>query len=464
MLRDALGQARSSRQVIWDVEREFALGDLVGATSLERDAAELRGKSVIILAGDQLTAALALIELDGVARRLVLCPPDARPEQLAAMIADAEAEAIVVGPQSSPVFADLGFPTLRCGLSLRPATSPSLAPATSASLAPVETEWALLTSGTTGAPKMVAHSLRALCAAFAAQSAPAQPPVWATFYDIRRYGGLQIFLRAVLCGGSLVLSRAGESPADHLRRLIERGVTHMSGTPSHWRRALMSPACEDFRPNYVRLSGEIADQAILDALRDHFPQASVGHAYASTEAGVAFEVNDGREGFPASLVEGGGDVELEVVEGRLRIRSGRTADRYLGGVAAVLKDERGFVTTSDMVERRENRFFFIGRGDGVVNVGGLKVHPEEVEAIINRHRDVRGSLVKGRRNPFTGEIVVADVVLRSNADEIDRGGTLRDEIMDLCRTTLEAHKVPAMIRFVDALDVSANGKLVRRHA
>ncbi len=103
--------------------------------------------------------------------------------------------------------------------------------------------------------------------------------VWGTFYDIRRYGGLQIFLRAVLGGSSLVLSSAGEPVADHLDRLAAHGVTHLSGTPTHWRRALMSPSIRKISPRYVRLSGEIADQAILDDLRSAFPKATVSHAY-----------------------------------------------------------------------------------------------------------------------------------------------------------------------------------------
>ncbi len=70
------------------------------------------------------------------------------------------------------------------------------------------------------------------------------------------------------------------------------GVTHLTGTPSHWRRALMSPAIARIAPRYVRLSGEIADQAVLDRLKVQFPDAAIGHAYASTEAGVGFEVTD----------------------------------------------------------------------------------------------------------------------------------------------------------------------------
>src|SRR5262249_33578269 len=113
------------------------------------------------------------------------------------------------------------------------------------------TTWLLLTSGTTGAPKIVSHDVTTL-------SAPvrptATPPVWARLHDIRRYVGLQIFFRALIGGGSLILSQAGEPVADHLARLACHGVTHLSGTPSHWRRALMSPALRSIDPGYVRLS------------------------------------------------------------------------------------------------------------------------------------------------------------------------------------------------------------------
>jgi acyl-CoA synthetase (AMP-forming)/AMP-acid ligase II len=289
-----------------------------------------------------------------------------------------------------------------------------------------------------------------------------QPTVWATFYDIRRYGGLQIFFRALLDGGSLILSSPHEPIGDHLVRLGAHGATHVSGTPSHWRRALMSPSAQAMSPRYVRLSGEIADQAILDHLRACYPRARVGHAYASTEAGVGFDVNDGREGFPVSLIGAPGAVEMKVVEGTLRIRSPRTAFGYVGGAAA-LADPDGFVDTGDMLEQRGDRYHFAGRRGGIINVGGLKVHPEEVEGVINRHPQVRMSLVHPRKSPITGAIVVAEVVLREETLEASIS-TLRGEILDLCRARLAQHKVPAMIRFVPALSVAASGKLERPHA
>jgi acyl-coenzyme A synthetase/AMP-(fatty) acid ligase len=97
----------------------------------------------------------------------------------------------------------------------------------------------------------------------------------------------------------------------------------------------------------------------------------------------------------------------------------------------------------------------------------MKVHPEEVEAVINTHPWVRMSLVKARRNPITGAVVTADVVL---AEESSAPGPrpaaaeLMRELTERCRQTLAAHKVPALIRIVPALEISAAGKLVRPNA
>jgi acyl-CoA synthetase (AMP-forming)/AMP-acid ligase II len=295
---------------------------------------------------------------------------------------------------------------------------------------------------------------------------PQQPVVWSTFYDIRRYGGLQIFLRALLGGGSLVLSSAQESTGDFLIRAGAHGVTHISGTPSHWRRALMSPSVHKIAPRYVRLSGEIADQSILDNLRACYPEARIAHAFASTEAGVAFDVGDGLAGFPASLIgRRGAEVEMKIDDGSLRIRSARTAALYLGSQDETLTDRDGFVDTGDIVELRGDRYYFVGRRGGIINVGGLKVHPEEVEAVINGHPSVRMSLVRSRKNPITGALVVADVILKTEADSANgRPGELEHEILQLCRGALPRHKVPTAINFVPSLPVAETGKLVRHDA
>jgi acyl-CoA synthetase (AMP-forming)/AMP-acid ligase II len=226
----------------------------------------------------------------------------------------------------------------------------------------------------------------------------------------------------------------------------------------------MTEAARSISPVYVRLSGEVADQMILDKLRETYPNAAIVHAFASTEAGLGFEVADGQAGFPAAIVErAAGTAEIRISNGALQIRSARNAAGYLDGQISGLAGETGFVDTGDMVELRGGRYYFAGRRDGTVNVGGQKVHPEEVEAVINQHPDVEMSLVTGRRSPITGAIVVADVVFRA-ARSPRASGALEADIKAFCRDHLPPHKVPVTVRAVTQLDIAPSGKLVRLSA
>jgi acyl-coenzyme A synthetase/AMP-(fatty) acid ligase len=430
-------------------DRSVPLADLAGGNPLSVPPKELEGANILIRTSGQLHAALALVALDGFARRLVIAPPDLKQEYLAEATARAKIDVLVTDmePVAGPA---AGLEAVRVSSALQAGT---------AARGTVESEWVLFTSGTTGLPKMAAHSLAALTGAIAPrqanEKADGEKIVWGTFYDIRRYGGLQILLRALIGGASLILSEGGEAVGDFLVRLADRGVTHLTGTPSHWRRALMSPMIGRIAPRYVRLSGETADQAVLDGLKAQFPYAAMGHAYASTEAGVGFEVTDGLEGFPADFIGREGPVEMRVVEGVLQIRSPRAAQFYIGGEDS--RENEGWVDTGDMVERRGERYYFAGRRDGVINVGGLKINPEEVEAVINRHPGVALSRVSGRRNPITGAIIVADVVLDAGAGD----ASMRDALVAFCRANLPAFKVPALIRFVEKLELTPAGKLAR---
>ncbi len=449
-IRDRLTSTPSdSERVLAGGAGSVRFATFLEGTSLQGGAAQLAVRSVLVATRDQFAAALTLIELDGIARRLVVATPCIAPEHLAAIASDAAVDAIVSDHDRGGDAPEVPLRVVCTGTVSPPVATPT---------AHYHTEWVLLTSGTTGAPRMVAHDLETLTAPIVGTLGQGENIVWGTFYDIRRYGGLQILLRAALGTGSLVLSGAAESIGDFLVRLGAHGATHISGTPSHWRRVLMSPHARAIAPHYVRLSGEIADQGILSALQSFYPNARVSHAFASTEAGVGFEVGDGLEGFPASLVGAPADVEIVVVDGSLRIRSARNARRYIGD-RTTLASADGFVDTGDMVERRGDRYYFLGRRSGLINVGGLKVYPEEIEAAINRHPAVRMSVVRSKKSSITGSLVAADVVL----NEADDGGrsVLSREILQHCRASLAPHKVPATIRFVPALEIAAAGKLAR---
>ncbi|HEX4049371.1 MAG TPA: fatty acid--CoA ligase family protein [Steroidobacteraceae bacterium] len=439
-------------------EHCVSLRSLARQSLLQTPLARLRGRSVLLSTADALSGALALLELDGVARRVLLCPPDVRQEHLPALAATAQIDA-AVGNLAPELLQGLG---IVLSVAVDPAAPQPLAEAR----APWhQTEWILLTSGTSGPPKLVEHSMETLTQAFADDALPAMPDperLWSSFYDPRRYGGLQILLRSLRSRGMLLLNPAQPLPA-FLAQAAALGVTHISGTASHWRALLMSGAAATLQPRYVRLSGEIADQAVLDALHAAWPDAQIAHAFASTEAGVAFEVQDGLAGFPAAWIDAPRAVALRIRDGRLQVRSSGTGVRYLGADSPALRDAEGYVDTGDRVQLHGDRYAFLGRSGGIINVGGMKVHPEEVEAVINSQPFVQMSRVRARRSPITGALVAAEVVLHPAA-AAEAATQITAQIREACRRALAPHKVPAVIQIVYALPLSANGKLLRGDA
>ena len=437
-----------------DPEASIPIAELVSGSVLNNRTEELYGRSVLVVTTNYAVTAAVLMELDGMASRLVLCPADFQKEHLSYVIRSAAVDAVVFEEPLTAADSMENLLLIPC--------SRKIAPATLRNADPIETEWILLTSGTTGPPKLVAHTLATLTGAITPGGQAAKARVWSTLFDIRRFGGLQVFLRAVLGGSTLVLTSRSEQTSQFLSRMASLGTTHISATPTHWRNLLMSPMADQLVPLHIRLAGEIADDGILSRLRSRFPGAEIVHSFASTETGVAFEVRDCRAGFPVAVLDETPGVDMKIADRTLRVRSNRTAIGYLGEGVSPLKDAEGFIDTGDLVEVREQRCIFTGRRGGIINVGGAKISPEEVEAVINLHPEVHMCVVKAKRNPVTGSIVVADIVLRNR----EPGGqpdaeSIRKDILHSCSQMLPRHKVPVVLSFVPALPTAPSGKILR---
>ena len=225
------------------------LARLADASCLGGRLESLRGRSILLTMREQLSTALALLELDGVARRLVLCTPDLSPETLSEV-------AIIAG--TGVQLADL---------------DPAPVPAEIDRQATVATEWILLTSGTTGTPKLVAHTLSSL-----AGTLPRHPPgssmVWSTFYDIRRYGGLQIYFApcSAAAAGALESRRVDRGfSARAPRRRRDAHLGHaLALAPRPDERSARSPRARVPAP-----LGRGRRSGLLDQLRERYPNAKI---------------------------------------------------------------------------------------------------------------------------------------------------------------------------------------------
>src|SRR5581483_11450808 len=156
-LRDYLDPDLKER-TLSDARSAASLTTITGQTCLKGRLAELSGRSVMLAPSSQFLSALAMLEIDGVARRMLLCPPDLNDAHIQALVADAEIDAIVTDQPER--FAE-------SGVGLVVALEEQLQSATPAQNERA-TEWLMLTSGTLGVPKIVGHTLEGLTGAIVA--------------------------------------------------------------------------------------------------------------------------------------------------------------------------------------------------------------------------------------------------------------------------------------------------------
>lgn len=302
----------------------------------------------------------------------------------------------------------------------------------------------LQSSGTTGTPKWSGYALSDLKARIA--PGKGERATWLLTFHPAAFAGVQVILSAMVGGHALVAPRLDATVTDMARIAVVSAVTHISGTPTFWRAFLMALGDQPLDLRGVTLGGEAADQAILDALKARFPNAALRHIYATTEAGSVFTVNDGRAGFPRNwLYEPLNGLKLTLSEhDTLRIENPKASAQARAGIW----------DTGDVIDMVGDRVLFRGRADSMVNVGGVKVFPETVEAHILQSPHVQEARVTAKASPITGAILVADIVLKPFAT--DNEAEIRAHIATLPRAMR-----PASLRFVDAVSIGATGKKLR---
>jgi acyl-CoA synthetase (AMP-forming)/AMP-acid ligase II len=306
----------------------------------------------------------------------------------------------------------------------------------------------VLTSGTTGLLKLIAHSAATLNTFDRVKGLPANS--WFLPYQVGSYAWYQMAaLGLFMPDQDLVPGDFSDLAASFAAALHQGIVTAISSTPTFWRHALMSidqDLLASAPLHRVSLGGEIVDQAILDRLAALYPQAQIRHIYASSEAGAAIVVTDGRAGFAESLLQHAeGRIGLKIKDGRLFIRSPYSNKAATGD----------WIDSGDLVENRAGRIYFCGRaGNSMINVGGQKAFPADIEAHLLSHPDVIWAQVTARRAPLVGYLPVASVVLRHKLKPDNAEAMLTA----YCLNRLADYAVPRLWEFPDTVPIRASLK------
>ena len=321
-----------------------------------------------------------------------------------------------------------------------------------------ETRWILTTSGTTGKPKLVSHSLSSLTRTTKTDLKRGSNIRWGMLYDYTRFAGLQVLLQSVISGSVLIEPIFEYSLEKKIKNFIDHDCTNLSATPTLWRKILMTPNSSQINLLQATLGGEIADDKILSAVSKHFPKARIAHIFASTESGVGFSVIDKKAGFPKSYLKNPPlGINIKIENNRLYIRNKAVDNKYLGSEISFVSND-GWIDTGDSVEIKNDRVLFRGREDGVINVGGDKVYPEEVENILLKHPLVSAARVYAKSNPITGSLVAADVTLKDSKTDVNKARKL---LQEYSIEMLDRHKSLASIKIVPRFSLNSSGKIVR---
>lgn len=330
--------------------------------------------------------------------------------------------------------------------------------ADSPDFADTDSELMIFTSGTTQQPRCVKYRWSDLLAQVGSRKA-ADGERWLLAYKLNHFAGVQMLAHIVASQSTLVLAES-TLVADAVTAMNSLGVTHVSSTPTFWRFVLALLASAQQLPplRHITLGSEPVSAGLLQQLATLFPDARIVHIYALTEAGSCISVSDGKPGLPLEILERREDaaVRFRIVDGELQVRTHHGMRGYRNDRDSEPRTADGWLATGDLVRIDKERILFMGRESEVINVGGVKVHPLEVENLVATVPGVKLARVYGQENPVVGQIVAVDLVINKGHD----AETVEDSVREACRG-LPRHSMPRNVTIVDTIDTN-NFKLARR--
>lgn len=288
----------------------------------------------------------------------------------------------------------------------------------------LEKPFILKTSGTTGVPKEILVDLKA---ALGKKKAGDSNERWLLCYSPARWAGVSVVLHAIKSDCTLCVPESNSFP--HLLNAIcELNPTHASWTPSLFRNLVRtdeSGILQKAKLRQITFGGEAATQSVLDLASSIWPSARITHVYASTELGDICSVSDRHAGVPREKFARFSFSE----EGELLVNGSGTGDFW---------------------ELIADRYYFRGRKEEIINVGGNKVSPLEIEEFAMRNGALAARAF-GVANALMGSLVGLEY----------SGGPHPSELSLKFRSAFPKYACPASMKQVDEIPISEAGKTKR---
>jgi long-chain acyl-CoA synthetase len=298
----------------------------------------------------------------------------------------------------------------------------------------------LFSSGSTGVPKAAVHDLERLLRKYRVRKRAYRTVV---FLQLDHIGGVNTLLYTLSNGGAVIVP-ADRAPDGVCAAIASHRAELLPTSPTFLNMLLISGAWQRHDLSSLRLityGTEPMPASTLARVAEAFPAVRLQQTYGLTEVGILRSESRG----PGSLwVRVGGEgYETKVVDGRLWVRAEAAMIGYLNAPSPFSED--GFLDTGDLVELDGEWLRILGRTSDIINVGGSKVYPAEVESTLLTLEGVEDVTVSGEPNALTGNIVTATVRLTTG----ESLPAFKSRMRAWCRDRLESYKIPARVRFAE---------------
>lgn len=310
----------------------------------------------------------------------------------------------------------------------------------------------LFSSGSTGDSKAILHDLEALLEKFR----QARPPLRTlAFLLLDHIGGINT-LFYILSSGATLISSTARSPEDICAVVEKHKVQLIPTSPSFLNLLLASEAHKRHDLSSLKLityGTEVMPPETLRRLNELFPNIRFHQTYGLSELGILRSKS--RDSSSLWMKVGGEGFETKIKNGTLWIRAQSAMMGYLNAPNPF--DAEGWFDTGDEVESDGEYIRVLGRDSEIINVGGEKVYPAEIEGVLLGLDNVKDVLVYGEPHPLTGQVVVAEVALSQPEELLEFKSRLRQ----FCKLRLERFKIPAKVVLARESRVSPRFKKTR---
>ena len=294
----------------------------------------------------------------------------------------------------------------------------------------------LFSSGSTGKSKAALHDLIPLLEKFKTRR---QAMTALTFLMIDHIGGINTLFYILSNAGTAVTTT--ERDPDSVCSAIERHKVELLPTsPTFLNLLLMSEAYTRYNLSSLRLityGSEMMPENTLRRIHELFPAVRIQQTYGLSELGILRSKSQTSSSLWVKV--GGEDFGVKVKNGTLWVKARSAMMGYLNAPSPF--DQEGWLDTGDLVEQNGDYIRFLGRQSEIINVGGRKVYPAEIENLLLQMDNVKDATVRGEYSPITGQMVVARVNLVVPEDR----SSVRRRVREFCRPKLEAYKVPVKV-------------------